>query len=249
MGGTLSAPAFLPLLLLSIGPSPAPTLSVCARSNPPFFQQQDGRPSGLEYDILSSFADAEGLTLEVVWPSTFAESFTWLEEGKCDTVASIITRTAERDARMDFSASYFPVRTVLVTPGERPLRSLASLSGKTIATIEHTTYEERLRSVADIHFLFVEREREMFEAVEEGKADALACDSAIVLPYLAEFPSLEITIALSEREYFAFPFRRGSPLRQRLDRHLERLKGSGRYRALLEEYFGRDAAADILAAE
>jgi ABC-type amino acid transport substrate-binding protein len=232
-------------LVINSAPAPAETLRVCARSGP-FFKSQEGQLYGVEYEILKGFADSRNAELQVEWPKDFASVFTMLEDGTCDIAAARITRTQEREARVSFSISYFPVRVVLVERADGGTSSKEQLVGKTLVTKKGTVYERILSEIPEAELLLVSKDSEMFEAVLSGKADALAYDSAVVLTYLERYPGLRIAIALSERDDYAFALAPDSPLGTPLDEHIRAIKQDGSYERLLVGYYGEELAALVL---
>ncbi len=221
------------------------TLRVCAREGP-FFLAGDGQPSGVEYDLLRGFADSRQLDIEIIWAEDFPSVFTLLEDRRCDISAARITRTQEREKRLDFSDSYFPVRVVLVVREGSSITRVEELAGKTLVVRKDTVYERLLSPIPEVSLLYVDQDSEMFAAVLSGQAYALAYDSAVVLEFLQRYPDLRIAIALSEREEYAFALALGSPLRSQLDEYLAGAKQDGSYRQLLVDYYGQELAALVL---
>jgi ABC-type amino acid transport substrate-binding protein len=215
------------------------TLRILSASFPPFmYPDENGAPTGFEHDLLASFAEANGLDLEVVWVEDFSGIFDALERGDGDIIASTLTITDERSRLVDFSVPYFSTRVVLVQRRGAGLGDPASLRGKTVLTIAGTTYETSLRALDGVNLLYVATEEEMYEDLAGGTADALATDSANFLSVGGAYPNLEPGQVLSERQFYGFAVRKGDPLRQRLDEHVERLIENGTYWEYLREWFG-----------
>lgn len=213
----------------------------------PFFYLDEGKPAGLEYEILSYFARGMGRELTIEWVEPFEELLPRLERGEGDVAAATLTITPERLERFDFSAPYFPVRTVLVEPRGTKSPSLESLVGETLVTIPGSVYEKIVSTVPRAKLLRVSSEREMFEHVASGRARALATDSPIAFKYLKLFDSVQMGIPLSDEEFYGFALKRSSPLTAPLSQHIAELKKSGIYFRLLERYFGKEAVEIVKA--
>ncbi|MDX1632879.1 MAG: transporter substrate-binding domain-containing protein [Thermoanaerobaculia bacterium] len=243
--------ALIGLLVLSLIPLGAQgqPLRVLAYETSPFFFLEEGEPAGLEYEILDYFAKAEGGELDIVWMEDFDEILPTIAGAEADLAAATITVTPERDTRVDFSTSYFPVRVVLVEPESRRTGTLEELRGETLATMTGTTYEDLLQDVPEAGFVYGDTERELFELVSSGQARALAVDSAVAFTLVPEFPSLQITLPLSEEQHYAFATPEGSPLAGELSRHIRRMKQSRIYYRLLEKYFGEEAREAVMSAK
>ncbi len=222
-------------------------LVICFRPNRPFFSpKQGGGWTGLEHDILAAFADEQGVALGFHRPSHFAEVFSDLEQGRCDIGAATITKTEERTSRFDFSRSYFPVRIVAVERRGAITTRAEQLRGKKAATIAGSTYLKVIEKIGAVEVVFVANSQEMFDAVAQGRVDFLACDSAIVLAKAEEYPDLQVTAPLSERDELAFALLKGSPWTEPLSGFLTRIQADGGMRRLLLRYFDEEGTDMIL---
>jgi ABC-type amino acid transport substrate-binding protein len=224
-----------------------PTLDVLAFETPPFFYRDRGQPAGLEYEILQYFAKSKGQTLRVVWVDQFEKMLSRLEGGEGDVAAGTFTVTPERQQHVDFSASYFPVRILLIERRGEATKSLADLAGATLATIKGTTYETTLSKVPNAHMVYGTMEDDLLRLVADGKARAAAADSALVLGLMQKYPGLEVGIPLSAEQGLGFAVRKGSPLRAQLSEHIAQLKAGHIYYRLVEKYFGAEATKLVAA--
>jgi ABC-type amino acid transport substrate-binding protein len=225
-------------------------LRVCWDSTPPFFSVVDGKPVGIEVDILKLFAGQRKAAFRPIPVAQFADLVPKLQAGECDVVAAIMTRTKEREQLVDFSATYFPLRMVLVQRRSGNVnRDLATLTGKKVATIKGTTYEERLRHVPGIEFVYSTTYAESAELTAAGKVDAFVCDTTLAAPLLKNHPDLEIVQVVSELEFYAFALRKGSPLKPELDALIKAIKTDGRYRGILERHLDHETAILVLSLE
>ena len=229
-------------------PSRAETLRVAALETPPFLYMQGGHPAGLEFEILDYFAKAQGLELEVQFIKEFDQVLKRLEAGEFDLAAATVSITESRTERFTFSAPYFPVRVVLVEPIGLKVSNLDALSGRTLATMQGTTYEEILRDVPNVNLIYGENETELMQLVGQGIARAAAIDSAIASYQATDHPNVHITIPVSKQQSYAFPVAKGSPLATRLSQHIHQLKASKIYFRLLKKYFGENALRAVLIA-
>jgi ABC-type amino acid transport substrate-binding protein len=221
----------------------AQSLHVLAYETKPFsYREPDGTPAGLEIDILKYFARGSGRSLEIEWADDWDLLVERMVAGDADIVAGTMTITPKREEVLDFSASYFPVRVMLVTRKGDAVSSLDELAGSRLATVPGTTYEEVLSRVPDATFVYGTMEDELFEAIRSGAARAAAADSGIALRLLGQFPELELGMALTEEQHWGFAMPKGSALKPELDETLTKLRGSGIYHRLLNKYLGAAAA-------
>ncbi|MEM1178370.1 MAG: transporter substrate-binding domain-containing protein [Acidobacteriota bacterium] len=222
------------------------TLRVCVRPNPGFLELGPEGPAGLEYDLLGDFARAHGLRLELLWLDHFKTLLPSVMNGACDIGASCVTATDARRRQVLFSEPYFPSRVLLVEPREQVTVGPEALAGQRIAVVRGTLQEEIVSAIPGVEVVSVAEDRKLFEAIRSGDADSAVCDSAIVLPFLQEFPELAVRFPLSERSFFAFALTPDSPWKAKLDVHLQSIRSSGLYRQFLVKNFGEDGAAYIL---
>jgi len=228
------------------GTQPAGRVRVLSASFAPFlYAGEDGRPEGFEHDILASFAEANGLDLEIVWVEDFATIFDALQRGDGDLISSTLTITGDRLEKYDFSVPYFSTRVVLVQRVGSGFADPSSLAGKTVLTVAGTTYESILQGLDDVDLHYVPTEEAMYEMLAAGVGDALATDSANFLWVGRNFPNLETGRVLSDRQFYGFALRKGDPLKHKLDNHIEQLVEDGTFWLYLEEAFG-DIVADNL---
>jgi ABC-type amino acid transport substrate-binding protein len=242
--------AALTAALLGAGSgSPAATqatpVRVIAYTVEPFIYQVDGKPAGLEYEILEHLAAASGRTLDVRWVERFADVLATLARDEADVAAATITITPERLEQFAFTVPYMPVRVLLVEPAGRGTKALEDLKGATLATVKGTTYEALLSKVPDARLLYAGSEEEQFEMVASGRARALAVDSTTAFRLIARYPTLELGMPLTPAQGYGFAFPKGSALVPIFSGHLERLKESDTFYALVERHLGEDAARAV----
>ena len=214
-----------------------------------FYGNVEGEYGGLEYQILEYFAKREGRELEIVIVEGFAELFPAVESGLVDIGVGTITVTPEREQRMDFSDSYFPVRVILVEPTNETTTTIAGLAGKRIGSFPDLNPDFVLREetakVPGIEIVYPSGTESAIEMLKAGEIDAYISDTTMAFEDLRNDPSIHMTLVLGEEEHFGFAVPLGSPLRSKLNAHLRELKRAQIYYRLLEEHFGLDAARTI----
>lgn len=193
------------------------------------------RFAGIDVDLMQRFAAHLGVELEV---KPVGEGFSSLVPsllaGDGDLVASSMTITEARKAKVDFSAPYFAVGLVVLVPIESPVQGVDDIAGLTAATVRGSSHEEHLRRVGfdDAHLFYVDFTLENYQAVAYGDADLTVVDSgsaATVLPqYAALGERLRQAFDLPDKDYYGIAVRPGSDLRQALDEFLAQEKAAGR---------------------
>jgi ABC-type amino acid transport substrate-binding protein len=240
--------AFVSLLALC-APASAETLKILALRSEPFYYEKDGRPAGIEHDILEYFAKSRNATLEIEFVDSFSSLLERIQAKEADIAAGTITITKERASRLAFSAGYFPVQVVLVESMSASTKSLAELTGAKVGAFVDTTAEDALRAAGGIQIVNDGTLEEMMAGIEKGQLRAAAADSSAVIPALDAYPSLKIGLALSEQQAFGFAMPKGSPLEKDLSDHVRRLKESGIYFRIVTQHMGARASEIVRAAK
>ena len=242
------------LLLCAFGPRSAaaaerPAVRACTRPGAGFFARDAAsQASGLEYDILRSFADTLKADLVIDDAPSFDELLTRAEGGRCHIAAAGITVTEERKKRFAFSTPYFPNRVLIVQKAPTAFQKTDDLKGQRVAVVGGTFQARLLAALPEVKVVSVNSDDALFDAVSKGQADALACDSAVVLHHLGRHPEFSTAFPLGERSFFAFALPLKSNLVGPLNEHLKALVRTGDFTRMLAKHFG-EANAEFLASE
>lgn len=224
-------------------------IRACSRPGAGFFARDAaGQPSGLEYDILKSFADTLKVDLVIDDAPSFDELLARAEAGRCHVAASSITVTEERKQRFAFSTPYFPNRVLIVQKSPAAYVKAEDLKDRRVAVVGGTFQARLVAALPGVKVVSVNNDDALFEAVNRDQADALACDSAVVLHHLARRPEFSTAFPLGERSFFAFALPLKSNLVGPLNEHLKNLIRTGDFTRMLARHFG-EANADFLASE
>jgi len=223
------------------------SVRVCTFPAAGFFSRDAaGAASGLEYDLLTGFAAAGKLKVAFVDVPLFDQLLEDTASGQCQVGAATITVTEERKAKLSFSNPYFPNRVVVVQKTSTAFAQPADLRDRRLAVVKGTLSVSLVSKIPGVKSVLVDDDDAAFQALLKGTADALACDSAVVLHYLKLHSDLAIAFPLGDRSFFAFALPIGSKLVTPLNQHLASLQKSGAFTKLLAKHFG-EANAELLA--
>jgi polar amino acid transport system substrate-binding protein len=164
---------------------------------PPFgYIDVRGKNAGVDVEIAKQFARyafgrAQRLTF-VCAPTAAREPL--LTTGRVDLVISTFTYTADRDTRIDFSRAYYNATGRLLVKNDSPIKSLADLGGKKVATTSGSIYDRWVRKC------FTSTTLSVFDnltnarlAFDQGRADTLMWDDAGLVPLAAADRSSKLT--------------------------------------------------------
>ncbi len=153
------------------------TLTVLAPYNSTTYFIYRGEPLGYEYELLQSFAKAQGLDLKVVVVADSKSLFSILNSGEGDIAADRIVPTPENETDVSFTRALYRTEPVLVQQDEPPAKAgkgtekalapgpadqlpeidiqarlitkPAQLSGKTVTLPEQSPYNRTLIELSD----------------------------------------------------------------------------------------------------
>lgn len=241
------------LALLALTPTLAiaqtEPIRVCTHTNAGFFTRDSGGvPTGLEADLLTRFAASANATLTFEDYPSFDAVLAGTEAGRCEVGASTVTVTEGRKSRFLFSAPYFPNRVVVVQKASSGFTKAADLKDQRVAVVKGTLSVGFVSAIPGVKPVLVENDPAAFAALVKGDADAVACDSAVVLHFLNQHPDLGMAFPIGERSFFAFILPKGSKLKGRLDAYLKKLVPTPEFTRILAKHFG-ESNAEFLASE
>ncbi len=225
------------------------SIRICTHPAEGFFlRAADGSASGLEFDLLNDFAAFAKLDASFTDSPSFDQLLKDTSLGRCDIGASTITVTEEREMRVRFSVPYFPNRIVVVQSGNSGFTTDEDLKGRRVAVVTGTISSGLVGSLPGVVPVDVKNDAAAFDALLKGDVAALACDSAVVLSYLARHPNLSIAFGLGGRDFFAFALPKDSNLVGPLNDYLRRLINSADFSRILSKHFG-ESNAELVAAD
>lgn len=239
--------------LLALAPTlaiaQAEPIRVCTHANAGFFTRDSGGvPTGLEADILTRFAASANATLNFEDDPTFEAVMANTETGRCQIGASTVTVTEGRKSRFLFSAPYFPNRVVVVQKLSSGFTKPADLKDQRVAVVKGTLSVGFISAIPGVRPVLVGDDAAAFAALLKGDADAVACDSAVVLHFLNQHPDLGMAFPIGERSFFAFILPKGSKLHGPLNAYLKKLVPTPEFTRILAKHFG-ESNAEFLADE
>jgi len=201
-------------------------------------------PMGFEYDLAKAFADYIGVELNVMTPG-WDDMFTALKSGAGDFIASSLTRTENREERVDFSSEYMAVQQqVVVRKGSAGPDEAADLNGKTVHIRSHTSYHERLRTLKErgISVTIKLHENlpteEFLRRVQAREIDLTVADSNIIQLNRRYYPDIYPAFPISEKQSLGWAVKAGDKaLLEKINEFFEHIKETGTYAKIYNRYY------------
>ncbi len=165
--------------------------------SPPFgYIDVTGKHAGFDIEIakwFSRFAFGRENRVSYTCVTTPAREPS-LTTGRVDLVIATFTYTADRDTRIDFSRAYYKATGRLLVRNETPVRSLADLPNKTIATTSGSIYDRWVKNCFKTSKLLVtDGFTNALLAFKDGRAETLMWDDTVLVGIAATDPTLKLT--------------------------------------------------------
>lgn len=119
------------------------------------------------------------------------------------------------------------------------IEGLSDLQGRRVLTVAGSTADEFLLT-QDVRHTTVETIAEAYPALLNDEADAIVFDAPVLLYYSQNqgYGLVRVVGPVFQEEEYAIALATGSPLREPVNAALLRLKASGRYDKIYEQWFG-----------
>lgn len=157
---------------------------------PPFgYVASDGTNKGYDIylahqiaeDLLGDSSKVEFVTIEA------ANRVEYLKSKKVDIVLANFTVTEERKEQVDFAEAYMKVALGIVAADGTEIKSIEDLDGKTLIVNKGTTAELYFtEKYPNVKLISYEENTETFQALKDGRGDALAHDNTLLFAWVFE---------------------------------------------------------------
>jgi PAS domain S-box-containing protein len=204
------------------------------------FLDADQRPAGFNVDIITSVARKMGLAIEIeVGP--WHEVRRQIEQGDIDILMGM-SKSAERDALVDFSIPHFVSSFAVFVPQGSSITALDQISGKTVLVQQGGTGHDYLLNLDSVEQIIpVKTVAEALRGLKDGQGECALLPrlQAMVVIHAQGWDELfPVGEPVLQRGYcFAVPEGR-SGLLALLNEGLSIIKDSGEYDTIYEKWLG-----------
>lgn len=148
------------------------------------------------YDVYFARRLAEDLGVELELVSVDAPNrVEYLTSAKVDIILANFTVTPERAEVVDFALPYMKVALGVVSPDAALITSVEDLRGKTLIVSKGTTAETWFTAnEPEVNLLKFDTYTETFNALLDGRGDALSTDNTEVLAWAIENPGFTVGV-------------------------------------------------------
>lgn len=209
------------------------------------------------YDVYFADRLAKDLGVDVEYVAVDpASRVEYLTSAKVDIILANFTVTDERAEQVDFALPYMKVALGAVSPSSKLISSVDDLEGKTLIVGKGTTAETYFeKNYPKVNLLKYDQYSEAYQALLDGRGDALSTDNTEVLAWALENKGYEVGItSLGDTDTIAPAVQKGNT--ELLDWINDEIKTLGEenffhkdYEETLEPVYGDAANPDDLVVE
>jgi len=223
------------------------TLVVLSRNAPTVYvYDRDGNPSGIEYELISKFADDHQLKIEFKLLDTVDDILAALAKGQGHIAAAGLTATEQRQGEFLTSRAYQSVSQQLVCRrGGAAPTSISELADINLHVISNSSYVNQLQRLKTKHpglnwqLQNTYDTEYLLDQVWNKKIDCTVADSNIVAINRRYHPELTTPLSLSEENPLVWVLpSNATPLLGSVNNWLENQQNSGLLDTLQERYYG-----------
>lgn len=143
-------------------------------------------------------------------PVTSSNRIMKLYSEDIDMVIATMSITKSRAQILDFSNPYFVAGQSLLVRKNSSVKSLRDLRGKKAIIVFGSTSEQSLRgAVQNLGIIGYKTYNDAYQALKQGKADAVVSDDTILIGYALKDNSVELLPKRFSKEPYAIAFRKG----------------------------------------
>jgi polar amino acid transport system substrate-binding protein len=163
---------------------------------PPFgYINIRGEKAGFDVDIARWFArfafGRQNRVTLVCAPTATREPL--LTTDRVDLVISTFTYTRDRDTRIDFSRAYYKASGKLAVQNDSPIRRLADIRGRRVATTDGSIYHRWMRRCfPNTEVVTTDGVTGSLLRLQQGRADAVMWDDTALAPAAASDPNVRL---------------------------------------------------------
>jgi polar amino acid transport system substrate-binding protein len=206
---------------------------------PPMEFVDNGKRTGFDIELVEAIGKVMGKQVEWI-DIDFKGLVPGLISKRFDMAVSAIYITDERKKVVDFTTPYYAGGLVaMVKDGNTSIQKLADLDGKKVSVQVGTKSVSYLeQNFPKVQRVEVEKNQEMFNLVDIGRADAAVTGKPAAYQYVRTRPGLRVLPEQITTEEYGMAIRKDTPeLTKAVNAALTKLKADGTYDAIVKKWF------------
>jgi polar amino acid transport system substrate-binding protein len=205
---------------------------------PPMEFVEGGNRTGFDVDLVEAIGKTLGRPIEWI-DIDFKGLIPGLVSKRFDMAVSAIYITDERRKVVDFTNPYYAGGLVAMVKENSPIKKLADLDGKKVTVQVGTKSVGYLQEhFPKVQRVEVEKNQEMFNLVDIGRADAAVTGKPAAYQYVRTRPGLKVLDEQLTTEEYGMALRKDEPqLTKAVNDAIAKLKADGTYAAIVKKWF------------
>lgn len=205
---------------------------------PPMEFVENGKKTGFDVELVEAVAAKMGKKVEWV-DIDFKGLVPGLIAKRYDMAVSAIYITEERKKVVDFTQPYYAGGLVAMVKDGSPIAKLTDLNGKKVSVQVGTKSVGFLTEhYPKVQRVEVEKNQEMFNLVDIGRADAAVTGKPAAFQYIRTRGGMKVLPEQLTTEEYGMAIRKDTPeLTVAVNKALEQLKADGGYQATVNKWF------------
>lgn len=205
---------------------------------PPMEFTENGKRTGFDVDLVEAIGKKLGKPVEWV-DIDFKGLIPGLVSHRFDMAVSAIYITDERRKVVDFTEPYYAGGLVAMVKDGSSIKKLSDLDGKKVTVQVGTKSVGFLQEhYPKVQRVEVEKNQEMFNLVDIGRADAAVTGKPAAYQYVRTRPGLHVLEDQLTTEEYGMALRKDEPaLTKAVNGAIAQLKADGTYAAIVKKWF------------
>ena len=219
-------------------------ITVITENNAHCFYNYRGEFMGFEYDLARAFADYLVVDLRVITPG-WEMLFEALDNRWGDFAAASITRTPEREKRVNFSLKYLTVQQhVIIHQDTNDITSIEELGGRTIHVRRNTSYQRRIEELQkkgiSIDLVLHDNipTEELIRRIADKEIEITVADTNVALLNRRYFPDVRMAFAIADEQSIAWAVRKeDQDLLREMNKFFRQIVEDGTLQRIYDQYY------------
>jgi polar amino acid transport system substrate-binding protein len=209
---------------------------------PPMEFVESGKRTGFDVDLVEAIGKTLGRPIEWI-DIDFKGLIPGLVSKRFDMAVSAIYITDERKKVVDFTNPYYAGGLVAMVKENSPIKKLADLDGKKVTVQVGTKSVSYLQEhFPKVQRVEVEKNQEMFNLVDIGRADAAVTGKPAAYQYVRTRGGLKVLPEQITTEEYGMAIRKDTPeLTKAVNGAIDKLKADGTYDQIVKKWFSATA--------
>ncbi len=205
---------------------------------PPMEFVENGKKTGFDVELVEAVAAKMGKKVEWI-DIDFKGLVPGLVAKRYEMAVSAIYITDERKKVVDFTQPYYAGGLVAMVKDGSPIAKLTDLNGKKVSVQVGTkSVGFMTENYPKVQRVEVEKNQEMFNLVDIGRADAAVTGKPAAFQYIRTRGGMKVLPEQLTTEEYGMAVRKDMPeLTAAVNKALEQLKADGGYKAIVDKWF------------